>query len=48
MKMTCYRHKAPPNDYLQAYFSVTPVDKDGKCDYYIPVERLNENSRTES
>ena len=47
MKMTCYRHKAPPSDYFQAYFSVTPVDKDGRCDYYSPV-KTDENNRTKS
>lgn len=48
MKMDCYRHQAPPSNYWQAYFSHIPIDKDGKCDYFIPNKEQNENVRPES
>lgn len=46
MKMECYRHRAPPNNYWQTYFSHIPLDKDGKCDYFIKAQ--DENLRPKS
>jgi len=33
-KHTCYRYTAPPSNYLQSYFSVSPIKNNG-CEYYI-------------
>lgn len=48
MKMDCYRHQAPPNNYWQTYFSHIPI-VDGKCDYFSPLkETKSDNLRPES
>lgn len=33
----CYRHRAPPSEYLQSYF-VTPPYKDGRCEYFLSID----------
>lgn len=45
MKQTCYRFKATPNMFGQAYFKNPPYDGvhecgNSKCDHYIMVSRL--------
>lgn len=35
-KETCYRHKAPPDKYMQSSFVEAPVEEDGSCRYYWP------------
>lgn len=32
-KEGCYRYTAKADDY-QSYFSVPPIEENGKCDYY--------------
>lgn len=33
-KESCYRYTATPSEFMQSYFINTPIDEDGKCDYY--------------
>jgi hypothetical protein len=33
----CYRFRAIPNEYRQSYFNTPPI-KDGRCDYFAPIE----------
>jgi len=36
-KHTCYRYKAEPNIFKQAYFIESPI-KDSGCEYYWNIE----------
>ena len=40
-KETCYRFKAPVNEYRQAYFVGLPIHVDGQCPVYWPMEEQN-------
>ncbi len=33
LKTTCYRYTATPNEYMQSYFTETPI-KNGECEHY--------------
>lgn len=48
LKDKCYRATAAPNPYRQAYWCNSPVDKDGKCEYYWPIKQVQgeNNDRT--
>lgn len=37
LRDTCYRYKAEPTPYRQAYFAKTPVFLSYQCDYYWKV-----------
>ena len=37
LKENCYRFKAPPDDYLQSYFTIPPF-KEGSCEFFWPIE----------
>lgn len=39
VKESCYRFTAEPNEYRQAYFSLTPfmvINCNQVCNYYVP------------
>lgn len=38
MKDTCYRYRATPSEYVQAYFSTTPIIEND-CEYYWPIQK---------
>lgn len=40
-KNTCYRFKAIPDNYLQSYFLVSPIKKNG-CEYYINTKKTTD------
>jgi len=42
IKEKCYRYRAIPSEYRQAYFDEVPY-KEGKCDEFI---KFHEGSRT--
>ena len=33
----CYRFRAIPSEYRQAYFSTPPLNDEGKCSYFWPI-----------
>lgn len=34
LKDKCYRYTAPKSQYMQSYFTIPPIDKDGKCELF--------------
>lgn len=38
---SCYRHKAEPNPYRQAYFVEIPLHKNRECEMYVETEKTN-------
>ena len=38
VKRRCYRHIANPSEFMQSWFSETPMKKDGSCEYFWEVE----------
>lgn len=45
LKDTCFRFKAKPNEYYQAYFLHHPIGKKGKCEYYWPISPVDSPKR---
>ncbi len=41
IKNSCYRYKAIPDNYLQSYFLVSPIKKNG-CEYYINTKKTTD------
>lgn len=37
-KDNCYRFTAIPSEFMQSYFTIPPIKKDGECDYYWPLK----------
>ena len=33
LSITCYRYTATPSEYIQSYFTETPIEN-GECEYY--------------
>lgn len=33
---TCFRFIAEPSNFLQSWFSISPNEKNGNCEYYMP------------
>ena len=46
LKEQCYRFTAKPDEFRQSYFADPPI-KDGKCDYFWP-NKKKEDEKTES
>jgi hypothetical protein len=44
LKETCYRYKATPSEFMQAYFTIPPIKNDGTCDYYWKDESKTEKN----
>lgn len=39
-KETCYRHKAEPSEYRQAYFMYAPFNHEQvNCEYFMEIEK---------
>lgn len=34
----CFRHRAAPNPHRQSYFSREPLDENGDCKYFAPIQ----------
>lgn len=48
-KETCYRFKAEPSEYRQAYFVHEPYDHEAEeCEHYWPVRESEEKKAVES
>lgn len=43
-KEGCYRYMAEPNKFRQSYFSESPREEDGSCNYYVDIATQNINS----
>ena len=41
----CYRYTAPKSKFRQSFFSEPPIDKDGKCDYFL---KQKDNGKSKS
>jgi len=37
-RTTCYRHTATPTAHWQSWFSVPPLNSDGTCSRYWPID----------
>ncbi len=47
LRLSCYRHLAPANDFWQSRFTETPYNHtSGKCSYYEPHEILEKDLKT--
>ena len=38
MKESCYRFKAEPDEDIQSYFTESPINKEGKCDFKMSIK----------
>jgi hypothetical protein len=47
LKENCYRFKAEPSEFMQSYFSDSPI-KDDKCDYYWMIDEKYTNKTIEN
>lgn len=47
LKETCYRYTAEPSEFMQSYFTISPIKNDRTCDYYWKIEssKAKENGR---
>jgi hypothetical protein len=34
LKDKCYRYTAPQGKYMQSFFTIPPIDKEGKCEMF--------------
>jgi hypothetical protein len=45
---TCYRYMSKPYHFMQSYFSESPMNKDGSCNYYWEVKPKSNDRHTET
>jgi hypothetical protein len=45
---TCYRYMSKPYHFMQSYFSESPMNEDGSCNYYWEIKPKSNDRHTET